>query len=250
MALATVSLAKQTKTSPPEEDKSRSVQSETPSQYSVIKSLPSFDIVAPSYEEFVSQTNEEGKNAYLYWLLDWLKHFVLDIKITDVFLVCFTWALAAYTLRLGKTGQAQVRAYVTIKSATIEIISKRMPYNQNLISYTPKVSFIPHNSGQSPARRFVYEVFIKYPQSSERFAWLWQGSGWEDIAAHSDAAQKSAWVVQAPVSQEPVALTFLISFRYYDVFDQKQSGEAYFSGANKEDETWEVSPIFKPQNWD
>jgi hypothetical protein len=70
-------------------------------------------------------------------------------------------------------GEAQVRAYVSIKAATIEFM---------LDAIHPCVKFIAYNSGQSPARNFVWNITLQYagaPANRESMLnekWL-QGTG-------------------------------------------------------------------------
>jgi hypothetical protein len=137
-----------------------------------------------------------------------------------------------------KIGEAQVRAYVNIKSASIDFLS-----NDTL----PRVMFIASNSGQSPARNFIWNVTLQYPgipvsrESSLKENWLEQVG--MDIPATSDAPPDRAFIPDMSVKQyiegvAPGTITLAairtkIDFRFTDVCDRDWFGEAFFSLCKK-----------------
>jgi hypothetical protein len=179
----------------------------------------------------------------------------------------FLW-LATRNLVRGaeKIGEAQVRAYVNIKSASIDFLS-----NDTL----PRVMFIASNSGQSPARNFIWNVTLQYPgipanrQSAPNENWLEQVG--MDIPATSEAPPDRAFIPDMSVKQyieEAAPGTTLavirtkVDFRFTDVFDRDWFGEAFFSGImqkrsiNDEDlkrgiSQWtsQISAMARPRDW-
>jgi hypothetical protein len=166
-----------------------------------------------------------------------------------------------------RIGEAQTRAYVTIKQASITF----MMDVQN-----PLVTFIATNSGQSPARNYIWNVAVQYPEPSinkcfvlidER--WL-QGTGM-DIPAGSDSPPENVMIsapakiaIERPHPGTTVTVVRVkIDFRYTDVFDRHWNGAAYFVGAMRRQSgtpeglksgapRWAaiLEPIPHPSDWD
>jgi hypothetical protein len=158
-------------------------------------------------------------------------------------------------------GEAQVRAYVNIKSANIDFLWDAI---------VPRITFIAFNSGQSPARNFIWNVTLQYPgipanrESALNENWLEQVG--MDIPATSDAPPDGAFIPDMSVKQyiEGVApgttLTVIrtkIDFRFTDVFDRDWFGEAFFAGVMQREPaglisqwTSQISAMAKPRDWD
>jgi len=194
----------------------------------------------------------------------------LGIKPGEWLLGVVTWMLWWATVRLvteGKRasdqiiketrriGEAQTRAYVSVTAANIEYV-----FNAN----TPLVSFVPHNSGQSPAQNFLWNIIFQYPapeiNREVSFNPNWLHETGISIPANSAAPPESAIVPDMNAKQdiEPKRLPSTvvrakIEFRFTDVFDQDWFGEAYFAGLiEKNVDRWSgsLSPMPKPRDWD
>jgi hypothetical protein len=171
-----------------------------------------------------------------------------------------------------RIGEAQVRAYVNVKKAKVQFMEKMG---------VPAVGFIVSNSGQSPARNFLWNVTVQYsapPNSSElsfnKANWLNETG--IDVPAGVDVPFDGAWVplsakeyIEKPNPRANKAVIRVrIDFRFTDVFDKHWLGEAYFSGlmgrtlggvANidgaqirVDPSAWSaiISPMPKPRDWD
>jgi hypothetical protein len=134
-----------------------------------------------------------------------------------------------------RIGEAQVRAYVSIKSAVIAFWG---PFEHAL------VKFVPFNTGQSPARNFVWNVTVQYASGHDKqkssFDKDWQNRAGIDIPASSDGFPGGAMVPNislknfreardksAPIG---VVVRVKIDFRFTDVFERDWFGESYFHG--------------------
>lgn len=131
-----------------------------------------------------------------------------------------------------RIGEAQTRAYVSIKTAQIDFL---------LDISIPRVTFVASNSGQSPARNFVWNVTLQYagPSISREtvFYEQWLTTTGMDIPAASDAHPEGALVpmpaktyVEAVPGVLNSVIRLKIDFRYTDVFERDWFGEAYFAG--------------------
>jgi hypothetical protein len=165
-------------------------------------------------------------------------------------------------------GEAQVRAYVSIKAATIEFM---------LDAIHPCVRFIAYNSGQSPARNFVWNITLQYFGGKENResilheAWIEQTG--IDIPAtieYSDACgamipdmSVKQYIEEAVPGLMITVVRAKIDFRFTDVFDRDWFGEAFFAGTmqmrqvSPEDiqlgvSRWvgQIAPMAKPRDWD
>jgi hypothetical protein len=135
-----------------------------------------------------------------------------------------------------RIGQAQVRAYVSIKSVAIRFvdITENMTY--------PSVSVVAENSGQSPARNFVWRATLQYicdGQARKRGDnGPWVLSPGKPISARGELEGDSFVVSDMLIDQffsttprhGPILVRGKIEFKYVDVFDQTVTDEAYFSG--------------------
>jgi hypothetical protein len=160
-----------------------------------------------------------------------------------------------------RIGEAQVRAYVSIKSVTVTFWS--------LLEH-PIVKFSAFNTGQSPAKNFLWNITIQYAAGTHRhtlsFNDKWQSRSEIDIPATSDAPSQAAAIPNMPLDSFrgiidkgliPV-IRVKIDFRYTDVFDQDRFGESYFHGLAtdlptavfaKENEI-HLTPTGKIADWD
>jgi hypothetical protein len=185
--------------------------------------------------------------------------FELAITAVGVVLVLLTlWE----TRRIG---EAQVRAYVSIKSAEIEYWGTWE---------NPRIKITAFNSGQSPARNFVWNPTVDVKVSAgqrlrQSYDGNWLQEAGADIAATSDLSDESPPPKNcllgdfiAGIEPPPTMLFVLvrISFNYSDVFRTRLSGEHYFFGLLQRERAappgeriakWqgEMKLIGKPVDW-
>jgi hypothetical protein len=131
-------------------------------------------------------------------------------------------------------GKKQVRAYVTITNFTLRFAEFGV--------IQPNVEFTGSNSGQSPARNFLWNITLEYIVFGEirRRRTLmdnWENRAGLDIPATNSAVTEGAFIpdmmidqIQGITSETTVVTRIKIDFRYTDVFDDDWYGEAFFAG--------------------
>ena len=170
-----------------------------------------------------------------------------------------------------RIGEAQVRAYVHIKFIALDFVFDAI---------CPRISFIAANTGQSPARNFIWNMTLQYAGSGiSREAvlnknWLTDPPG-VGIAAASESSPDAAVIPDMAIKQYVIpkasecVARLKIEYRFTDVFDRDWSGEAYFAGViNKNQlsaegfqigmdgkitsQRWSgrLSPMPRPRDWD
>jgi hypothetical protein len=163
-----------------------------------------------------------------------------------------------------RIGEAQVRAYVHIKSASIDFVQQ--------FANSPRVTFVASNSGQSTARNFLWNIILQYPVGAinkQRVLnpnWL-NGTG-IDIPATSDIPPEAAIIPDMSANElltkgtTRTVVRAKIEHKFTDVFDKDWLGEAYFVGIMgatpltvRETQVvgWTVgsfSQMPKPRDWD
>lgn len=211
------------------------------------------------------------------------------LKITDLLLAVFTGGLLIFTGLLWRStdklwasgdrsaimqreiGEAQVRAYVSIKEARIRFDTDEYAH--------PVVTFLPTNSGQSPARNFIWNIDLQYVgdvvNRSVTFNRKWLEDTGTDIASAADATQTESahipgmsvklLIEDAHPERDFNLVRIKIDFRYTDIFGRDWFDEAYFAGlmtknphraqrnANGEAVYWIGSGLLrvpKPSDWD
>lgn len=162
-----------------------------------------------------------------------------------------------------RIGEAQVRAYVSIKSATIAFMGPRQH---------PVVGFVATNTGQSPARNFVWNVVVQYAgrqYKTQSFYEPWRTRMGIDIPAVSDAPFEQAIVPHISLTDfveslenrgRGAVVRIKVEFRSTDVFGIDLFGEAYFHGLGPqqpppEDPTaisqpYVLNATARPTDWD
>jgi hypothetical protein len=143
-----------------------------------------------------------------------------------------------------RIGEAQVRAYVDIRAATvifIQLTEGIVP----LADVQPLVRVTAKNTGQSPARNFVWHPTVHYFSFSTPARNLYRrlGGNWREIAGigipvgeeHSGGALVTGMLLLRFLRESgPVVNALLlrvrIQFEYEDVFDRRVVDEAYFMG--------------------
>lgn len=167
-----------------------------------------------------------------------------------------------------RIGEAQVRAYVNIKAASLEFIV--------FGTIVPVVKIVASNSGQSPARNFVWNITLQYVGGAENrsrpLVENWIDRTGMDIPATSDAPPEAAIISEMSVVEHiektvPGLVRTIarvkIEFRYTDVFEKVWFGEQFYAGimaarmVTPEDEKrgltrWSasISPMARPSDWD
>jgi hypothetical protein len=145
-----------------------------------------------------------------------------------------------------RIGEAQVRAYVDISSSEIFFVGLGVLG----IQAHPMVRMIATNTGQSPARNFVWNPTLQYfsagigvpPRSLTREL----GSNWRNILgvgipvnqSHPEAAmipemELRNFLGEGGTENGLVLVRLRVQFEFEDVFDERNIGEAYFSGMFK-----------------
>jgi hypothetical protein len=161
-----------------------------------------------------------------------------------------------------RTGEAQVRAYVSIKRVDIGFIAEIMSQ--------PFVEFVAANSGQSPALNFLWNITVQYITASAKqvcslnVGWL-TGSGM-NIPASSDSTPERAIITPMTIKNflqganhniGAFVIRVRIEFRYTDVFGKEWFGDAYYAGLAKrvrpegDPNEWEakVHALARPRDW-
>jgi hypothetical protein len=145
-----------------------------------------------------------------------------------------------------RIGEAQVRAYVDISSSEIFFVGLGVLG----IQAHPMVRIIATNTGQSPARNFIWNPTVQYfsagigtaPRSLTREL----GSNWRAILgvgipvnqSHPAAAMIAEmellkFLRESAGDNGMVLVRIRIQFEFEDVFNERNTGDAYFSGMFK-----------------
>jgi hypothetical protein len=142
-----------------------------------------------------------------------------------------------------KIGKAQVRAYVDILKAEIAFIGFPNSFYIGVPEAQPTIQIVARNTGQSPARNFVWNPTLQYvvldaPRSRE------MGGNWQDIlgvniAAGQDHSDRGL-IGEMPIirylastgniSANSLMTRLRVQFEFEDVFDDRITGDAYFFG--------------------
>jgi hypothetical protein len=168
-----------------------------------------------------------------------------------------------------RIGEAQVRAYVSIKSAFIAFMGEMQH---------PCVGFVAINTGQSPAKNLVWNINVQYASGGQKQTtsfhkdWL-KGTGF-DLPATNESILQRAIVPSIPLKtfrENPggtlvtlprsVVVRLKIEYRYTDVFERNWFEESYFHGVGAPpagpdapigfpEKMTEISPTPKPNGWD
>jgi hypothetical protein len=187
----------------------------------------------------------------------WLVGFTGVLAASTIGLLTATWLAARKQSRdtaafIGETrriGEAQVRAYVDINKAEAFFIGFPGALHMGRQEIQPIVKVTATNTGQSPARNFVWNPTIEYisaglgaAQPHTRARQL--GANWRDILgvgiavgqSHSD----SAMVGEMPlirflqsagnIDATAILIRLRVQFEFDDVFDRRISADAYFFG--------------------
>lgn len=134
-----------------------------------------------------------------------------------------------------RIGEAQVRAYISIKSIGLRFDGQQAD---------PVVTFLPTNSGQSPARNFIWNVGLQYESDgvvrSVTFNRKWLENTGIDIPSTADAPQAenahipgmsaNLLINDTDSSRNTYLARIRIDLRYTDIFSRDWFDETYFAG--------------------
>ena len=229
----------------------------------------------PSRNCDTPEKRHEAAEATLSYYTKWLMFFTAGMAAATVALGIATIGLyLAAEKAIGETqriGEAQVRAYVHIKFIVLDFL---------LEAICPRVSFMAANTGQSPARNFIWNMTLQYIDQTKinrevTFNPKWQEYPGIDIAAASEAPPDAALIPDmsiklyvAPKTSHCV-VRLKIDYRFTDVFGKCWFGESYFSGIIAKNplsaegfqvgpdgkitvQAWsgKLSPEARPRDWD
>jgi hypothetical protein len=213
---------------------------------------------------------EKARCDPVAYFTGWLVGFTGVLAISTIGLWIVTWRsgvrqsrdMEAAVIETRRIGEAQVRAYVSIKSAFIGFETE---------FEHPRIRFVATNTGQSPAKNFVWNVAVQYASmgatQTHEFGKNWDKETGFDIPATSDSTPQGAMIPNMSLKifrekPKPGALVpsviiarVKLEFRYTDIFDRSWLGEAYFCsidpGPGVPAEKLEaLTPIPKPTSWD
>jgi len=228
--------------------------------------------IAPQEKHYTSaekaEPNKQETDAALAYYTRWLMVFTGVLAFATVGLGIGTLMLYAtgekqfkFAIRAGvrqsrdmkasvnetrRIGEAQVRAYVDISSCEIFFVGLGM---LNIHAH-PMVQIIATNTGQSPARNFVWNPTVQYFSAGigapSRSLTGELGSNWRNILgvgiavsqSHTEAAmipkmELFKFLGENGADNGLVLVRLRVQFEFEDVFDERNTGEAYFSGMFK-----------------
>jgi hypothetical protein len=180
--------------------------------------------------------------------------------------------MAASVAETRRIGEAQVRAYVSIKTAVIAYMGEWQH---------PVVGFVALNTGQSPAKNLVWNIAVQYASGGQKRTvgvrpnWANEEIGFDIPAATESVLQRVgiANISLKAFRDNPggaamphpriVIVRVKVDFRYTDVFERDWFGEAYFHGIGpppvgptapmdfpKIEQMTPLGPTSKPNDWD
>ena len=161
-----------------------------------------------------------------------------------------------------RIGQAQVRAYVSIKAVVVDFMTDFVPGLA-----VARINIVAKNHGQSPARNFVWRPtlqFISGNQLRQRGigetwvgipgASISAGDPFEDRFVNTDMEMVAFSRTNISPSGD-VLVRAMIEFSYVDVFDKMTTEVVYFSGITARTppaNVWRfatLTPLPTPRDW-
>ena len=137
-----------------------------------------------------------------------------------------------------RIGEAEVRAYISIKTAVIAFTHDFMPGE----AY-PQIQISIQNTGQSPARKFIWRPTLRYYGGGQRRSRgvgnNWVGAPGIGIAAGDEVPDNVMIADMLPNRfaeaiklhpGSPLVVHLRIEFEFEDVFGTKVSDDAFFVG--------------------
>lgn len=207
------------------------------------------------------QQNLDAQKKMANWAgkMFWVGISESAITLLGIILVGFTLratkraALAAEdaVIETRRIGEAQVRAYVDIDKAAVTFRYDFVPGEA-----FPLIAISAKNSGQSPARDFVWRPTVQYFSGNQRRQ-RGLGDAWAEAPGASLPANSTfesrvlvtdmgmARFAKTDISPSgDVLIRVRIEFSYMDVFDKTVAGDAYFSGI-----TARVKDVIQQNEW-
>jgi hypothetical protein len=188
----------------------------------------------PSQEEKdESRRNLEAQEKISAWAprVFWAAFAELIVTAAGVIVI---WLTLTETRRIG---QAQVRAYVDIESIFVTFRTDWVPSQ-----FHPQVEIVAKNSGQSPARGFVWRPTLQYFAGDSRrergMQGNWVGQPGETISAGGPFSGRvligdmgiDQFYQSSGAAGEAALVRVRIEFEYVDVFGTRITDEAYAAG--------------------
>jgi hypothetical protein len=144
-----------------------------------------------------------------------------------------TESAVAETRRIG---EAQVRAYVGIKTAVLDFLDNWVPGEAH-----PRLTIIATNSGQSPARKFIWKPTIEYIGGDQRRQRGLNGNWVAPPGASipvGDPFQESVLIPDMSITrfaasvrpQDHILVRIRVEFTFIDVFDRRFDDQVFFVG--------------------
>lgn len=226
--------------------------------------LPSASVINQPTYYLQNDPRPEPKEPFYKKPDFWVAVATLALVIATLVLAVPAWLGLRDARRIG---EAQVRAYVSVPSATLTFLDMG-------VGPQPVVSVMLKNSGSSPARHLGWNVTVQFvngqKQRTRSLIANPDPKKWartHDVAA-SDTIPDRAIVTDMLIERfaegmigPSVGVRFKVSFVFMDVFDRETEGEAYFLGLAQRASTqsngsgqvaWiaSISPSAKPNDWD
>jgi hypothetical protein len=180
------------------------------------------------------------------------------------------------TAETRRIGEAQVRAYVDISKVDLTFVALSGMLNLQRVAH-PLVKIEANNTGQSPARNFVWNPTLRYftsgPNQPARVGEL--PANWRDILGitipvgkpHEDQALIPNMELNQlfPASDVTKTISMLVQlrirFEFEDVFGERIPADAFFAGifvrmpmvadyTQPGDWVGKLERIHQPNNWD
>lgn len=185
----------------------------------------------------------------------WLVGFTGVLAVSTIGLWIVTWQSGKRQSRdmevavreTRRIGEAQVRAYVDIGSADIFLINFAGALYRGRPEAQPIIKIVATNTGQSPARNFVWNPILEYTSvgtgsNLSRIREL--GRNWRDILGvgiavgqgHTDSAMVGEMALirflqeTGNVDATAILTRVRVQFEFEDVFGDRIAGDAYFFG--------------------
>jgi hypothetical protein len=244
-----------------------------PAEQTLPPAITNNDIPQPDAADERAQRAEKRAKDDLKAQQDmaWAAKIGLILIGATVFFAALAWKATKQTNKITREiGEAQVRAYVSIVSATMQFGTD---YEHPFVSVQVK------NSGQSPARNFRWNPTIQYIVAEKR-CWQspkfddWRGGPGVDLESGNTVPPASVMVPEMSLrafTDEAGVMSFgrvlmrvRIEFEFVDVFKKTITDEIFFAGiAENQPRTdmdvhkglwsdWvvDLKPMTRPKDWD
>jgi hypothetical protein len=210
---------------------------------------------AKSSEEISPKSSADERVADYTLAVAWLTG-VLAFSTIGLWVV--TWRsgnrqskdMEAAVIETRRIGEAQTRAYVDIREASVTFIGIPGLLNVGSKEAQPVIQVTAKNTGQSPARNFVWNPTVRYlafvdPFGNPTKRTMALGGNWRDILGvgisvghdHTDRAMVTDMLLlkflreSRSETNKYMLMQLRIQFEFTDVFDNRIVEEAFFSSS-------------------